>query len=126
MESLHIPATATTPEVRLDRASGQLLIQGTSDEMDALGFYFPVIQWMESYVHHSPAESTVLEIKLLHFNTASAKALFDVIKHLKQLQKAKKDVEVNWYYDADDPVLKEDIEQFCDLTSVPINAVAGA
>lgn len=124
MEPFQIPATPTTPEIQLDSNSGNLSIQGVSDEVDALGFYFPILQWLEAYVQH-PAEKTILNIKLSYFNTASSKSLFEVIKRLKPLQKNGNSLEINWFYNAEDPVLKEDIEQFCDLTSVPIN-VAGS
>ncbi|MEM9670974.1 MAG: DUF1987 domain-containing protein [Cyclobacteriaceae bacterium] len=120
MDSLQIPATATTPEIQLDQQTGHLAVRGISDEEDALGFYFPVLQWMDTYVQN-PADNTVLDIQLKYFNTASAKALFELIKRLKTAQKTGKLVEVNWFYNAKDPVLKEDIEQFRDLLSVPIN-----
>jgi hypothetical protein len=123
MDSMQIPATATTPEIQLNQQTGRLVVRGISDEEDALGFYFPVLQWMDAYVQN-PANKTVLDIQLKYFNTASAKALFELIKRLKTIQKAGKLTEVNWFYDAKDPVLKEDIEQFRDLISVPINVTA--
>jgi len=123
MDSLHIPATATTPEIRLDQKTGHLVVRGISDEQDALGFYFPALQWMDAYVQ-DPADNTVLDIQLKYFNTASSKVLFELIKRLKTLQQAGKSAEVNWFYSAEDPVLKEDIEQFQDLISVPINVTA--
>jgi len=123
MDSLQIPATPTTPEIELNPQTGHLAVRGVSDAEDALGFYFPVLQWMDAYVL-DPAEKTVLDIQLKYFNTASSKSLFELIKRLKPLQRTGKSAEVNWFYSAEDPVLKEDIEQFRDLISVPINVTA--
>lgn len=119
MEPLHIPATDTTPAVRLDASEGTVAIEGISDEQDALGFYFPIIQWLDAYQHH-PAAQTTLTIRLKYFNTASAKALFEVVKRIAHLRQAGYGATVEWYYDQDDPVLKDDIEHFCDIVTIPI------
>lgn len=124
MEPLKISATDTTPEVEFNSESGQFFIRGVSDEEDALGFYFPLIQWIDNYAHHASGKTT-LDIRLKYFNTASAKALFEIVKRMGTVLKAGNPVEINWFYDAEDPVLKEDIEQFCDLTDVPINVTPG-
>lgn len=125
MDSLQISATSTSPEVQFNSQTGHFLIRGISDEEDALGFYFPLIQWLDNYIQHSQ-DHTTLDIQLKYFNTASAKALFEVIKRIGMLRKAGKNMEVNWFYDAEDPVLKDDLEQFADLTDVPINVKSGA
>ena len=119
MESLHIAPTSTTPEVTLDASEGVVTITGVSDEQDALGFYFPVIQWLEAYQHQA-AQETILNIRLKYFNTASAKALYEIVKRIATLRKNGNTATVNWYYDQDDPVLKDDIEHFCDIVTIPI------
>ena len=120
MEPLQISSTNTTPEVTLNASEGTLTIAGISDEEDALGFYFPVIQWLDAYQHHAATETT-LNIKLKYFNTASAKALYEIVKRIEEVRKEGNMATVNWYYDQDDPVLKDDIEHFCDIVSIPIH-----
>ena len=122
IDSLTIEATDTTPTVQLDGQQGQITIEGISDEEDALGFYFPVIQWLDAYQAH-PADSTTLTIKLRYFNTASAKALYEIIKRLARIQKGGHSVTINWYYDEETSVLKDDIEHFSDIADVPINII---
>ena len=119
MEPLQIPPTDTTPEVALNIPEGSITIQGISDEQDALGFYFPVIQWLDAY-QRQPAAETILDIKLKYFNTASAKALYEIVKRVAHVKDQGHTATVNWYYDEDDPVLKDDIEHFCDIVSIPI------
>ncbi len=124
MEPLHIKATNTTPDVLLDASAGTISLKGVSDEQDALGFYFPVIQWLDAY-QRAPAEHTTLSIRLKYFNTASAKALFEVVKRVAHLREAGHEATVAWYYDHNDPVLKDDIEHFCDIVSIPIELKHG-
>ncbi len=123
MESFQIEATNTTPYVRLDAETGVLDISGISDEQDALAFYFPVIQWIEAYLLH-PQPETTLNLRFKYFNTASSKALFEIIKRLEVLLKQDKQLVFNWYYTEEDENLKEDIEYFTDLTNIPINVIS--
>lgn len=125
MESLKLKPTSTTPEVYLSAENGVFDITGVSDEQDALGFYYPAIQWIDAYLIH-PREETTLNIRLKYFNTASSKALFEIFNRLNQLKKRGKKVAVNWYYPAEDDSIKEDIEYFMDLTSLHINVVPQA
>lgn len=119
MEPLHIAATPSTPEMNLDASTGTIMIKGVSDEEDALGFYFPAIQWLDNYQHHS-AKETTLSIQLKYFNTASAKALYEIIKRVAEVRKGGHKATVYWYYDQQDPILKDDIEHFCDIVNIPI------
>ena len=119
MEPLRIDATNTTPEVLLNATEGIIAISGVSDEEDALGFYFPVIQWLDAY-QQKPASETTLTIQLKYFNTASAKALYEIVKRVAHVRNREHTATVHWYYDQDDPVLKDDIEHFCDIVTIPI------
>lgn len=123
MDSLKIDATETTPAVSLNRETGAMEITGVSNEEDALGFYYPVIQWIDTYMTQ-PCPETNMQIRLKFFNTASSKALFEIFKRLNRLKKQGKHVVVNWYYTKDDDTFREDIEYFNDLTSLDIQAVA--
>lgn len=122
MESLEFEATHTTPYVHLDAQSGVMNIEGVSDEIDALGFYYPIIQWVDTYLT-TPQEVTTLNLRFKYFNTASSKALFEIFKRLNDLKKKGRTVNVNWYYQEGDESIKEDIEYFSDLTSLPINVI---
>ena len=106
----------------MNAEKGLIAITGVSDEEDALGFYFPIIQWLDAYQHHAASETT-LDIQLKYFNTASAKALYEVVKRVANVRKDGNQATVRWYYSQEDPVLKEDIEHFCDIVTIPIQMV---
>lgn len=122
MEYLEIEATQTTPHVVLNAEQGIIEIEGLSNEQDALGFYFPIIQWLDTYIT-APQEVTKLELRLKLFNTASSKALFEIFKRLGELKKKGKKVTANWYCSEEDDNLQEDIEYFNDMISLPINVI---
>ena len=122
MESLRIDATNSSPEVLLDAQEGVLTIAGVSDQEDALGFYFPIIQWLDAY-QQQPALNTTLNIRLKYFNTASVKALYEIVKRVANVRVGPHTARVHWYYDEDDPVLKDDIEHFSDIVTIPIQLV---
>ncbi len=123
MDSLKIDATETTPAINLDRQTGEVEIAGVSTEEDALGFYYPVIQWLDTYATQ-PCPETNVHIRLRLFNTASSKALFEVFKRLNDIKKKGHTVNVNWYHAEGDDTLKDDIEYFNDLVSLDIQSVA--
>jgi len=120
MEPLALEATNKTPYIELKE--GNIVIKGVSDEEDALGFYYPVIQWLENYAAH-PAEYTSVELDFRYYNTASAKALFEILKRIARLPAQGKQVEVRWYYASDDEHMLGEIENFSDISHLPIQAV---
>lgn len=122
MDKLIIDATEKTPYVLLDPAEGLIQINGISDEEDALGFYFPVLQWLETY-QNKPQHYTKVELQFKYYNTASAKSLYEVLKRVAQLQKKGENVEVIWFYEQDDENMLNEIENFSDITNLPIEAV---
>ncbi|MFP4089534.1 MAG: DUF1987 domain-containing protein [Cyclobacteriaceae bacterium] len=122
MESLEISATPKTPEVILDNEKGFISFSGISDEEDALHFYFPILQWLDTYKSH-PKPHTEVKLDFRYYNTASAKSLYEVLKRLGEIQKNGQQVEVKWYYPAGDEGWLSEIENFSDLAHLPIQAI---
>jgi hypothetical protein len=122
MEPLSIEASAKSPQVMLDGEKGRIEIKGISDEEDALGFYFPVLQWIDNYVAH-PQEKTHVELDFKYYNTASAKSIFEVLKRLSQLSKAGKEVTTLWFYPEGDDNFLSEIENFSDIAQLPIKPI---
>jgi hypothetical protein len=122
MDKLIIDATDKTPYILLDPTEGLIQVKGISDEEDALGFYFPVLQWLDTYQSHAPSHTKV-ELEFKYYNTASSKSLYEVLKRVAQLKKHGKDVDVTWYLDQEDEHMLSEIENFSDITHLPIQAV---
>jgi Ser-tRNA(Ala) deacylase AlaX len=56
----------------------------------------------------NPTETTEINFKLEYFNTTSSKMIFEVLKIAESLIKDGHKVNLNWYYEKEDPDLKDE------------------
>lgn len=114
MKPLLISGTATTPAITLDPSKNLFELSGRSVADDVSEVYTPVLQWINQYAK-DPGASTLFVFKLEYFNTASSKALLDLISALSSIKNAR----VLWYYQEDDVDMKEASEEFFELVNIP-------
>jgi hypothetical protein len=116
MQKYYLSPTTTTPEIHFSPEENIFLIRGTSSPEDVRAIYYPVIEWISSFIEetvnkadasYSADKPLVLMIDLLYFNSSSAKFLYDIIMEFKKLHPVNIPVEIEWYYDRDDLDLKE-------------------
>ena len=100
MESLIIPKTEDTPEINFDPGKGHFVISDRSWPENAVGFYKPIFEWLESYLQ-APLPITTLEFKLEYFNTSSAKQIAKLLL-LFEKNSDNTDITVKWHYEKDD------------------------
>ncbi|MBS3808286.1 MAG: SiaC family regulatory phosphoprotein, partial [Bacteroidales bacterium] len=65
----------------------------------------------------------ILNIKLIYFNTSTSKCLLDIFEILKKYQEANGEIEINWYYDKDDPDMVEEINDFENEAELNFNII---
>ena len=97
---IYIASKEDTPEVILDATNHKFSITGMSMPEDSLSFYRPIVQWIEEYVKQ-PFDKMCLDIKLLYFNTASAKEIARILATLYACEQQDK-ITVRWFYDHND------------------------
>ncbi|MFN8335591.1 MAG: DUF1987 domain-containing protein [Cyclobacteriaceae bacterium] len=114
MKRLQIDATDTTPSVILDSEKNIFELSGRSVADNPSDVYQPVLQWLNNYAR-DPRPVTLVSVKLEYFNTASSKALLDMLSALSFIRNAK----VLWYYQEDDEDMREAGEEFFELVNVP-------
>jgi len=116
MEKLYFSPTKNTPEIILSLEENIFSISGNSRPEDVRLLYYPVIDWLKNLVNKmlngnhynfSSENPFNLKIDLSYFNSSSAKFLFDIFSELKRVSSSGIPVIVEWYYDNDDPELKE-------------------
>ena len=117
---LHRPPTRTTPEISFDTERGFLELIGTSIPDNSLEVYGPI--QLAISMSKDLASSFEFHMKLEHFNTSSAKCLFDILRSLKSVYSLDQ-IEVAWYYDEDDEDLLECGEDFSDLLNIEFNFI---
>lgn len=123
MESISRQATPKTPSIEFDPVQGLLEIKGRSNPENTLDFYRPLVAWVDEYVQ-SPAEKTTVNVHLEHFNTSSSKSILEVFRALAPIQKANREVVINWFYEDDDEDILEAGENYESITGLPFRMVA--
>jgi len=114
MENITLTSSPTTPyfpEVKFDAKKGICEISGESYMEETYKFYLPLINWLKNYTKEvkKPIE---LNIKLIYLNTSSTKCVLDMLEILKDYEDEGGKVKVNWYYDASDPDMVDEVEDF--------------
>jgi|688.fasta_scaffold1894407_1 hypothetical protein len=122
MENLNIQGGEKTPSFNFNASEGKIEITGRSWPEHALQVYEPAFKWLEEYFKN-PATKTVVNLKMEYFNTSSSKVVLDILKKIDQLSLIGKDVEINWYYEYDDPDLKEHGNMIKSILKSQINLI---
>ena len=104
MENINIEPTKKSLEVEC--SPGYFKLSGNSILSDPRKFFKPIVEWVEKYVQE-PEKKTTIDLKLEYVDTASVQSVFDIMRLFKPLQEDDKEVEVNFYFEFDDPELLE-------------------
>lgn len=125
MESLEIKSTNSTfftPYVKLDAVTGICEISGESYTENTDDFYDRIINWLNQF-QKEVKQPIKFDFKLSYLNTSSFKAIFYVLKTLKNIQDSGISTSVNWYYPQDDLDLLAEAEDLAESTELKINTI---
>lgn len=120
MNSYHIAATKSTPEIKF--VNGLLEMRGVSIPENAIEFYKPLLTIMSEYCANPNSETTV-NLYLYYFNTSSSKCLLGIFNHLEKVHKRLTRVKVNWHYDANDEDFRDTAKDYEELVKVDFNFI---
>jgi hypothetical protein len=123
MDKLEIQGTAKTPSILFDAETGILEIKGRSIPENAIGFFKPLVDWLEEYSKEAKS-LTQANIQLEYFNTSSSKCILDIFKKLEGINKQDdKEVVINWYYEEDDEDMLEAGEDYQSILKIPFKMI---
>ncbi len=122
MEVINIKGTDDTPNVILDKSSGQFELSGRSLPEDVSSFYEVVLNWIHEYAA-DPLDRTEFNIKLEYFNTASSKVILDILLKFEEIVENGKEVVVKWFYHEDEEDMLEAGEEYSDIVEIPFDYV---
>ena len=128
MEDLHLPATALTPEVRLDSGRGVLSLRGESYPEHVLSFYAPILEALQGVLAAGRHARFLVEMHITYFNSASAKAIHRILRMLDQAGEHGCGIQLMWHFDEEDDMAKDlgrDIREdfpHLDVVEVPLSA----
>ena len=123
MESLIIYETPSTPKIIFDKKANKFEISGNSLPEDVLDCFSPVLKWINEYTK-SPNPVTIIDIKLIYFNSASSKAILDLLNMLEPLIEKGFKIEVNWFYLEMDEDMLAMGQEFSGLLKIPFNFIS--
>ncbi|HLW08439.1 MAG TPA: DUF1987 domain-containing protein [Marinilabiliaceae bacterium] len=122
MEVINIKGTDDTPNVILDKSSGQFELSGRSLPEDVSSFYEVVLNWIDEYAA-DPLDRTEFNIKLEYFNTASSKVILDILLKFEEIVENGKEVVVKWFYHEDEEDMLEAGEEYSDIVDIAFDYV---
>ena len=123
MNKLIIEGSFKSPKIKLDADNGLLEFIGNSIPENSTKFYEPIMNWLDRYVQ-SPCSETVVNFKLMYFNSASKRSILNILKKLESSYKNGNKIAVNWYYEEEDTDMLDAIETYQKLvSSLPINVI---
>jgi hypothetical protein len=122
MLPLILEKTQDTPEIILNPTGNQFSFSGNSIPENTKAFYQPVFDWIEKYLEN-PNTETVVNFKMVYFNTASTKSIFDIMIQFKILAKKGNMLIVNWHFANEDEDMLEAGEGFSKMLRFPFNYI---
>jgi len=133
MQKLYFEPTDLTPEINFSPDENIFAIRGISSPEDVRALYYPVIDWIRTFVDDiiegsvkvfhkdSPVR---MHVDLSYFNSSSAKFLFDIFTELKRLKSSEVPVIVEWMYEAEDNDMKEAGSDIAGLVDMEFNYIS--
>lgn len=122
MDRLLMEGSKSTP--RVDLNENKLSITGQSYPENAVQFYVPIFDWLNTYLNHLESNAEILfEFNLLYMNTSSSKCIMDIIDMLELAYQNDKKIVVNWFYDIDNESLLECAEELKEDISFPFHVI---
>jgi len=122
MEPIYIKPEGLSPGVILDKEKARFEINGISCSVNAFEFYIPIFKWFDRYIEN-PLMTTILDLKLVYFNTASAKLLLNMMNRLSSLTFEGYNFRIRWYYSEEDEDMKEEGEEYADMLDIEFEII---
>ena len=122
MEKYFADATEDSPSILFDGEKGLIEITGKSLPENAITCYTPLNKKVKEYIQ-SPKQVTTLNFRLVYLNSSSAKIILEIISLLETLPSQGYQVDLNWFYNADDEDMSEEGEEFKRMTDLHITLV---
>ncbi len=120
MDPLIIKGEENSPAVILNKQENNFEISGRSLPEEVMSFYAPVMDWLEEYVRN-PNDKTIFKLKLDYINSASQRAIQELLTVLEKIKEQGRDIEIDWYFMADDDDMKEAGEEYSEIIDIPFN-----
>ena len=123
MNALILPATRNTPSIFFEPHSGRFEITGISIPENASEYYQPVFEWLTVNLP-TLADGSIFHFRLNYFNSTSLKAIYQLLKLIKEATLFGPKVKVCWYVEEEDEFMQESAEMFMQLLGIEFELVS--
>ncbi len=128
MKYLRIESTKFTPGIVLDPVNKVFEFYGFSLPENATEFYEPVLYWLNQYkieLLNNPPGDTELNVffKMIYYNSSSLRLLVDIFHIFSDINQKGHSVNLNWYYDGEDPQMAEAGKELGDISKIPVKVL---
>ncbi len=120
MEPLIIKGEENSPSITLNKQENNFEISGRSLPEEVMDFYTPVMNWLDRYVR-DPNDKTVFKLKFDYINSASQRAIQEILTILEKIKEQGREIEIEWYFMADDDDMKEAGLEYSEIINIPFN-----
>ena len=122
MEPLIIPGKRNTPSIWFDPSIDRFEMSGTSIPENANEFFRPVFNWLAANLPHLK-DGSIFHFHFSYFNSTSLKAIFQVLRQLKEASVMGPKLEVRWYVEEDDEFMSDAAEMYMQLLDFKMQVV---
>jgi len=119
MRAIRIKGEEDMPSVILDRDNNEFELSGRSLPENAITFYRPILEWLDSYTIN-PLPRTEFVFRMTYYNTATAKQILEILLRLEDIYSAGHDVRATWLYESGDGDMEDAGVEYARIVNVPI------
>jgi hypothetical protein len=116
------PKTQTTPLVEWREDTNELIIEGVCCPLDSSGFYIELNTWLSQNSEKFPA-NTRFVFCLNFFNSSSAKAIYLLMTHMKEVIERDPTCSIVWIIEDEDDFMIDSHEDFEEILEMDILAI---
>jgi hypothetical protein len=112
MEYLIIEKTISTPYVKFDHETGNLIISGESFPENAGKFYEPILEWLREYLKPEYTKDISFDIEMIYFNSSTSKIYMMMFDMMDAVAENGRKIDINWKTTEDNELVIECGEEF--------------
>lgn len=112
MDTIHIEATESTPEIILDFDNGTFSLKGESYPENVTKCYGEIFDSLKQHLDTLEDGKFTATFELIYFNSSSVKIIMNLFDLLEECAEKGNDVTIVWCYLEDDETIEEFGEEF--------------
>ena len=122
MKILEIQGTQTSPMVKFDPSTGELVMKDRLIPDDPISFFGLLEDWLTTYLEN-PAEKTTFYLAFDYINTRGLKTLVKFLKRLEGNHTKLTHVQVIWNVVSEDEYMMEIAQDVKTVVEIPIEII---